>query len=264
MTDGFASCQLATFVGRKLAACGYGKLVRIIPVLDVMNGVVVRGVGGRRSEYRPIVSKLTSSTDPVDVARALVNTFRPRELYLADLDAIGGAEPAYEMYRSIRRLNVDLWVDAGVRDASAARRLADADCEVVAGLETVPDPETLREILIAVGAERVVFSLDLRDGIPLRRWLDPIYTVDALGIARVIVLDLARVGGGAGTGTETLCREIATAFPHVEVIAGGGIRGPEDLKSLKAYGAKAVLVASALHNGRISPIPPPGSKTWSG
>jgi phosphoribosylformimino-5-aminoimidazole carboxamide ribotide isomerase len=218
-----------------------------------MNGVVVRGIGGRRSEYRPIVSKLTSSSHPVEVARALIDAFHPSELYLADLDAIGGAEPAYETYRAIGGVGASLWVDAGVRDAGGAMRLADAGCQVVAGLETVPHPDVLREMVTAVGADRVVFSLDLRDGVPLRPWRDPVSAVVALNITRLIVLDLARVGGGAGTGTEDVCRDIVTAYPRVQVIAGGGVRGLEDLHHLETCGVKAVLVASALHDGRITP-----------
>jgi phosphoribosylformimino-5-aminoimidazole carboxamide ribotide isomerase len=230
---------------------------RLIPVLDVLNGEVVRGVGGRRSEYRPIVSRLTSSTDPVEVARVLVNTFWPAELYLADLDALGGADPGVAVYRAIRELGVRLWVDAGVRSGDDAERIAIAGCDVVAGLETVAGPDGLREIIDAVGAERVVFSLDLRDGVPLREWpgqdRSPVPLVVAWGITRLIVLDLARVGGGAGTGTDDLCRELASAYPQVEVIAGGGVRGPDDLRRLEACGVRGVLVASALHDGRIVP-----------
>ncbi len=46
--------------------------MRIIPVIDVMDGVVVRAIGGRRDEYRPLVSQLTVSTDPIAVAKALL------------------------------------------------------------------------------------------------------------------------------------------------------------------------------------------------
>ena len=220
----------------------------------MLNGVVVRGVGGRRSEYRSIVSQLTSSTDPVEVARILVDAFRPAELYLADLDAIAGTPPALAMYQAIRALGVRLWVDAGVRDGDGAKVLAEARCDVVAGLETVPGPDELREIVEAVGAERVVFSLDLRDGVPLRAWPgheSPVPTAIAAGITRLIVLDLARVGGGAGTGTDDLCRELTSTYPHVEVIAGGGVAGLADVRRLEACGVRGVLVASALHDGRL-------------
>jgi phosphoribosylformimino-5-aminoimidazole carboxamide ribotide isomerase len=225
--------------------------MRLIPVLDVLHGNVVRGVGGRRSEYRPIVSRLTTATEPVEVARVLVEQFQPAEMYLADLDAIGGAAPAIATYRAIRELGVRLWVDAGVRDGDGVKAIASTDCDVVAGLETVPGPDALRAIVEAVGSERVVFSLDLREGVPIRDWPDPVPTAVGLGISRLIVLDLARVGGGTGTGTDELCRELASTYPQVEVIAGGGIAGPEDLRQLKACGVKGVLVASALHDGRI-------------
>jgi phosphoribosylformimino-5-aminoimidazole carboxamide ribotide isomerase len=232
--------------------------MRLIPVLDVMNGVVVRGVGGRRAEYRPIVSQLTTSTEPVAVARALVETCHPNELYLADLDAIAGSPPAVDVYRAIRVVGARLWVDAGVRNADEARVVADAGCDVVGGLETVTSPEVLGEIVAAVGANRVMFSLDLRDGAPLRDWgghapLSVAATALRIGITRIIVLDLARVGGAGGTGTEELCREIVSAYPHVEVIAGGGVSGPDDLKRLESCGVRGVLVASALHDGRIIP-----------
>jgi phosphoribosylformimino-5-aminoimidazole carboxamide ribotide isomerase len=227
--------------------------MRLIPGLDVLNGVVVRGVGGRRSEYRPVASRLTPSTDPVEVARVLVAAFHPAELYLADLDAIGGAPPAVGVYRAIRELGVHLWVDAGIRDGDGAQRIAAVGGDVVAGLETVPGPEALRAIVTAVGVERVVFSLDLRDGVPLRDWPDPVRTAIANGITRLIVLDLARVGGGSGTGTDDLCRRLASTYPHLEVIAGGGIAGPNDLDRLAACGVRGVLVASALHDGRIAP-----------
>ena len=236
--------------------------MRLIPVLDVLHGVVVRGVGGRRNEYRPVVSRLTSSTEPVEVARALIGHVRPAELYLADLDAIQGRPPALGAYRAIRELGVALWVDAGVSDAAVARAVAATGCDVVAGLETVPGPEALERIVAAVGAANVVFSLDLRDGVPLRSWAaDPVGTAVSLGITRLIVLDLARVGGGGGTGTDALCREIASNYLHVDVIAGGGVAGPDDLRRLEAAAVRGALVASALHDRRIGP---PGATGESG
>src|SRR3954451_10657844 len=42
-----------------------------LPVIDVRGGIVVRALAGRRSEYRPLVSTLTESADPVTVATAI-------------------------------------------------------------------------------------------------------------------------------------------------------------------------------------------------
>ena len=202
----------------------------------MLNGVVVRGIGGRRREYRPIVSQLTSSTDPVEVASALIDAVHPAELYLADLDAIEGGPSAFEVYRAILALGVRLWVDAGIRDAANARQLADTGCDSVAGLETVPSAEAFREMVDKVGAKRLIFSLDLRDGVPLRAWPDGEQHRDAYASTlamragyrhrdhALIVLDLARVVVEAGRHDD-ICREIASTNPHVEVIAGGGVAG---------------------------------------
>jgi phosphoribosylformimino-5-aminoimidazole carboxamide ribotide isomerase len=233
--------------------------MRIIPVLDLQGGVIVRGVAGRRQEYRAVVSQLTASCQPVDVATAFRDHFGLTELYLADLGAIAGAAPALAVYSSLRELDCRLWVDAGVRDAPMVEPLAGAGIEVVVvGLETVSGPAALAEICSQLGT-RMAFSLDLKGGAPLgdvSAWKAP----DALSIAaqavatgveRVIVLDLARVGVGAGLGTEALCARLAATYPDVEIVAGGGVRGSEDLRRLRDCGVSAVLVASALHDGRL-------------
>ncbi|GIT28413.1 MAG: hypothetical protein Ct9H300mP1_04590 [Planctomycetaceae bacterium] len=47
-----------------------------------------------------------------------------------------------------------------------ARELVERGVEtVVAGLETVPGPELVRELVQAVGNETLVFSLDLKQGV---------------------------------------------------------------------------------------------------
>ena len=235
--------------------------MRLLPVLDVQGGRVVRGVGGRRQEYRPVVSRLTPSCLPVDVAEAFRRHFGLSETYLADLDAIGGAAPAQPLYAELQSRGFRLWVDAGLRTAAEAGPLAGAGVEgIVAGLETVAGPGVLAELCRHHG-ERVVFSLDLRDGVPLGdaaawegadAWSIAARAV-AAGVRRLLVLDLARVGGGGGTGTEELCARLAGGYPGVEVIAGGGVRDLADLERLGRCGVAGVLVASALHDGRLRP-----------
>lgn len=233
--------------------------MRIIPVLDLLDGQIVRGVAGRRQEYRPIVSCLTRSTRPVDVARALHERLGATDFYLADLDAIEGKPPACAVWAALRAEGLGLWVDAGVRTTADAAAAAATGIEgLVVGLETVAGPETVAEIVRRWG-ERVIFSLDLKEGQPLGdraawKYADPraiTGQVVAAGVRRLIVLDLARVGVGTGTGTEALCREMALAHPQVMVIAGGGVREPADLHRLRQCGVGGVLVASALHDGRI-------------
>ena len=95
--------------------------MRVLPVIDLLGGQVVRGVAGRREEYRPIVSRLTSSTRPLDVARGFREHLRLDELYLADLDAIAGKRAAVDVCAALLSDGFRLWVDAGVNDMDALR-----------------------------------------------------------------------------------------------------------------------------------------------
>ncbi|MFN4258209.1 MAG: HisA/HisF-related TIM barrel protein [Gemmataceae bacterium] len=234
--------------------------MRILPVLDIQQGVVVRGVGGRRQEYRPVVSKLTTSARPVDVALAFRDHFGFEELYLADLDAIAGAPPAFSLYTDLHQLGFRLWIDAGVRDEDDAHALAAAGVEhVIAGLETLPGPETLAAIGQTLDGDQVVFSLDLRGGQPLAApawgardpWHIAVWALDQ-GIRRLLVLDLARVGEKQGTGTEDLCSRLHRTYPDLFLLAGGGVRHRDDLRRLRACGVQAALVASSLHDGQLT------------
>ncbi|HEV3263773.1 MAG TPA: HisA/HisF-related TIM barrel protein [Gemmataceae bacterium] len=231
--------------------------MRILPVLDIMAGQVVRGIGGRRHEYRPVVSRLTSSCRPADVARAFRDAFGLHELYLADLGALAGAPPALPIYAELQALGFDLWVDAGIREASTAAPLAaTAIRRIVVGLETAT-PGAVADACQKWGGHRVVFSLDLTDGKPLGSPAADAWSIAtqaiADGVRCLIVLDLARVGTGAGVGTERLCRRLVEAYPGVEVVAGGGVCGVADVNRLKDLDVAAVLVASALHDGRLRP-----------
>ncbi len=236
--------------------------IRIVPVIDIKDGVVVQGIAGQRANYRPMVSRLTNSCRPVDVARAFRDQLGFQEMYLADLDAIAGGPPALATYAEIQSLGCDLWVDAGISNPDGAAALAQDGIEnIVVALETIGSPACLEDICRSWGDRRVILSLDLKDGAPLGNvaawdgsdpWSIVVQAIE-IGVRQIIILDLARVGTGRGPGTEELCQRLSTHFPNVEIIAGGGVRDEEDLRRLQHCGVSAVLVASALHDGRLRP-----------
>ena len=235
----------------------------ILPVLDLMNGQIVRGIGGRRDDYRPIVSKLVDSAEPLAVARAFRSHFGFTELYLADLDAIRLARLSLGTYMRLQDDGFHLWIDAGIRTSRDDVLAALIGCEsanIIVGLESVHGPAALEQIVERAGADRTVFSLDLKNGEVLGRpdlWhtVDPFTTAERAieaGVRRLIVLDLARVGVGEGVSTEALCQRLKGEHPNVELTTGGGVRSMDDVRRL-AKCVDRVLVASALHDGRITP-----------
>ena len=62
--------------------------MEIIPVIDLMGGVVVHARMGQRNAYRPIATPLSPTSDPLDVTRGLMSVYPFTSIYAADLDAI--------------------------------------------------------------------------------------------------------------------------------------------------------------------------------
>jgi HisA/HisF family protein len=233
--------------------------MRVVPVLDLKGGVVVHARRGNRAEYAPLQSPLVEGSEPVAVAQALCAICQTRHLYVADLDAIAG-EPVDEATLSALAGVADPWVDAGATTTENAATLARAGVvRNVIGTESIA-PGWLTGPARATPQPPVVLSVDLRDGrlispdpeIAGREPVAAVPLATALGVRELLVIDLARVGSGAGPPLRPVA-ELATALPGVAIYAGGGVRDDADLRALESAGAAGALVATALHEGRITP-----------
>ena len=212
---------------------------------------------GERERYRAVRSVLTGDDgDPLALARAFRSELELDELYVADLDAITGDGDNGETIAALAR-QARVLVDAGVGEPGRARRLlALGGDRVIAGTETLPGADALDRLLEAIPG--IVLSVDLRDGRVLSPdprlaglpALDGVARLARTGPREAIVLDLARVGSGAGPDVE-LIAELHAAFGDLELLAGGGVRDVADLRALRDAGAAGALVATALHTGII-------------
>jgi len=239
--------------------------VRIVPVIDLKANQVVRGVAGRRHEYRPVQSVLTASAAPGEVAAALLDVVGGSELYLADLESIAGEAVNLPAMREVAAAGARLWLDAGLQTADQAERLFDLGLkqgflgQLVVALESIESIAELERISRNLPQDRLRLSVDLMNGRPLTKiaaWesaapLEIAAAAVELGIDRFIVLDLADVGVGRGIQTLELCRQLQQTYPSAEIAAGGGVRSLADLRTLADAGCEAALVASALHSGAI-------------
>ncbi len=234
--------------------------MKIIPVIDLLGGVVVRGVGGLRDQYRPIQSQLCESSEPMTVATALRDKLGESYLYVADLDAIRSGTLNADPIKSLAAAGFELLLDAGAFEFRQVNLLMSLGVQdVIIGLETLTDPEVLRTATDRYD-DRIVFSLDLKANWPLTTdrspWRD--MTADqiadeaiAMGVKRMIVLDLHSIGRSSGVATLELCKRIRKRHPNVRLITGGGVRSREDITALADSGLDGVMVASALHDGRL-------------
>ena len=221
--------------------------MNVIPVIDLKGGTVVHARLGQRDFYRPIETPLAAGNDPVDVTRGLLTVFPFERLYVADLDGIAGAGANRACLQRIKQTfpRLGLWVDSGIASISAASEWLGAGLgDLVLGSESQQSTSLVRHF---AGHPRAVLSLDFRgddfQGPPellreTRAWP-----------RRVIVMTLDRVGSHAGPDLARLRTIKADA---TEVYAAGGVRDAADLRTLKDAGIMGALVASSLHNGRIT------------
>ena len=233
--------------------------VRVVGVIDLKAGMAVHAVRGERERYRPVDGVIGG--EPGD-ALALARAFRAElgldELYVADLDAITGGDGNPALLTALAR-EARVMVDAGVSEPAAARELLHLGAHrVIVGTETLSGPAALDDLLAELPAGAVVLSVDLRDGRVLspNAQLAGLPALDAMRrlrrVREVIVLDLARVGSGAGPDVELIGR-LHAELPDLELLAGGGVRDAADLRALNTAGAAGALVATALHRGVIGP-----------
>lgn len=221
----------------------------VVPVIDLMGGVVVHARAGERDRYRPLEgSVVTKSAVPLQVVTDLLALAPFPLLYIADLDAIRKTGEHLSTIAAIKEgfPDLELWVDAGFADAEACARFqATGLGRLVLGSESQGDTSLLE----GPGAiADLVLSLDYQSDAPqgpARIFADP-----TLWPERLVVMTLGRVGTGKGPDTDKLERILSRAADR-QVFAAGGVRDGSDLDALEATGCAGVLVASALHDGRL-------------
>ncbi|HHH45023.1 MAG TPA: hypothetical protein ENK49_12870 [Gammaproteobacteria bacterium] len=223
--------------------------MNLIPVIDIARGHAVHARGGLRETYQPLQSILCHSSKPLDVMAGLLDLYAFTDVYIADLDAIQGRPVQSAVLRQLHQAfpAVQLWIDAGIRNVDQFRSLQQlVAATLVLGSETLTDVSVLEE---AVVHETGVLSLDFRG----RFLLGPATLPDtpALWPRRVIAMTLDRVGQNRGPDLNRL-RKLHNAAPATALYAAGGVRNRDDLNDVQLAGCAGVLLASALHDGRLT------------
>ena len=230
----------------------------IIPCVDIQNGRAVRLLEGdpeRETVY---------FDSPVEAARhwAILGAER---LHLVDLDAALGSGDNRDTIEEIARtVNAKLELGGGIRSLDTALEWLEHIDRVVLGTLAVNAPEIVDALLKEVSPERVVVSIDARNGrVAVKGWAETSNVaattlaerVAAQGITQVIYTDVTRDGTLRGVDAEPV-KQMRDAFPHT-LIAGGGVAGNEDLALYKRLGLNGAIVGRALYEGKITyPLKP--------
>ncbi|APX97790.1 1-(5-phosphoribosyl)-5-[(5-phosphoribosylamino)methylideneamino]imidazole-4-carboxamide isomerase [Natronorubrum daqingense] len=225
----------------------------VLPAVDLQDGEVVQLVQGERGTEK-------TYGDPVEAAHRWIDA-GANSLHLVDLDGAFDGERgnADAIDAVLEAVDVPTQLGGGIRTAADAIDLLERGVDrVILGTAAVENPDIVAEIS-EDHPDSVVVSLDAKDGeVVVEGWtegagISPVEAAERyeeLGAAAILFTNVDVEGRLEGVATEPV-RELVEAT-DVPIIASGGVATLEDVQALESAGASAVVVGSALYEGKFS------------
>ena len=227
--------------------------MKIIPAIDLMGSHVVRLYKGDPKQ------KTVYSDNPVDVAKRWESAGADM-IHLVDLDATLGTGSNLDVIKKILdSISIPVEVAGGLRDRSKVMAVSDISERIVLGTLAFRDKPLLQSLLTELGSEKIVISVDHRDGeIVIFGWQESagIKLIDAIkeflemGFTEFLLTNVSRDGTMEGPDLEFL--EQVSKMNNANVIASGGISNIDDVKNVKEKNAFGVILGKALYENKIS------------
>ncbi len=227
--------------------------MKIIPAIDLMNGQVVRLYKGDPKQ------KTVYSDNPIEIAKKWEANGADM-LHIVDLDATLGIGSNISIIKNmLKEISIPVEVAGGLRDESLILDISKISNRVVIGTLAFKDRELLKKLLLSLGPEKIVISVDHKDGeIVTHGWqqgtgiklIESIKEFLAMGFTEFLLTNVNRDGTLEGPDLEFL--DQACQLDNVNVIASGGISNVVDIKNVKEKNAFGVILGKALYENKIS------------
>jgi len=227
--------------------------MKIIPAIDLMNGQVVRLYKGDPKQ------KTIYNDNPVEVAKKWEANGADM-LHIVDLDATLGIGSNISIIKKIlEEISIPVEVAGGLRDELLIFDVVKISDRIVIGTLAFKNKVLLKKLLLSLGSEKIVISVDHKDGeIVIHGWQDKtgIKLIDSIkeflemGFTEFLLTNVNRDGTMQGPDLEFL--EQACNLKKTNVIASGGISNVDDVKDVKEKNAFGVILGKALYENKIS------------
>lgn len=230
-------------------------MIELIPAIDIINGQCVRLTKG---DYE---QKTVYHDSPAEVAREF-EEIGFRRLHVVDLD---GAKSKHIVNSSVLRnitTKTKLHVDfgGGIKTDHDIEIAFENGAEMVTiGSIAVTNPDLFISWLKKYGVDRLILGADVRNGkISINGWKEdseedllPFLRkyIDA-GVKNVLCTEISKDGTLQGPAIE-LYSSVMENYPHLHLIASGGVSSMEDILALDKAGIPAVVFGKAIYEGRI-------------
>ena len=229
----------------------------VFPAVDILDGKCVRLMKG---DYNFISTYYDDPLEPAIKWQEAGSEW----LHIIDLDGAKTGEPVnIELIKKIiANTNIKIQIGGGIRSLETARTYIEAGVErVIIGSKALAEPEFARELVEALGSERVVVSVDGKDNKALSEgWLEDSgrtlteitrELVD-LGVENFIFTDTDKDGTLMGPNLE-MALTLAAITPKGLIVAGG-IGNKSHVLTLAGYadrGIAGTVIGRALYTDEI-------------
>ena len=191
--------------------------------------------------------------------------FRLRHIILTVLLASAVTCMAQDNDKILNRLSSEtsLTIDfgGGIKTDDDIGRAFEAGASMVTiGSVAVTNPDLLERWLKKYKAERIILGADVRNGrISINGWKEDSeqellpflkHYVD-MGITNVLCTEISKDGTLSGPAIQ-LYQSVMKAYPHLHLIASGGVSSIDDIKALDSAGIPSVVFGKAIYEGRIN------------
>lgn len=227
--------------------------MKIYPAIDLISGKAVRlerGDYAKKTEY---------SSEPAEVAKKFAAS-GAEYIHVVDLDGAKAQEPVSlkAISQISKAVSVPVQTGGGIRRLASAEALLEYADRAIIGTVAITEPQILKEMLDKFGPEKIIVSVDYKDGKPaINGWLEEVELttkvlqtrLTGLGVKVVIVTDTALDGLMGGPNIPLMKQWKQAGF---EVICAGGVSSKQDIKELKNAGIDGAIIGKALYEGKIT------------
>jgi phosphoribosylformimino-5-aminoimidazole carboxamide ribotide isomerase len=234
-------------------------MIQVIPSIAIRKGKVVKMRKGDPT------SEKAYEENPIDLAKRFED-HGIKVVHLVDLDgAEAGSPKNYHVLEGIAGYT-DLKVDftGGIStDGDISKAFECGADYITAASIAVTDPELFSSWIVSYGREKITLSADVADPvtkkIAFRGWqkksektlFDHLAYFNDRGLKYAKSTDVTRDGVLEGPNFG-FYREIRNEFPDLQILASGGVRGVEDIRTFQEMGLFAVIFGKAYYEGILS------------
>lgn len=230
-------------------------MIELIPAIDIIDGKCVRLTKGDYDQ------KTIYNEDPVSQAIEF-QRLGFRRLHIVDLDGAKSKHIVNDAVLKAITQATDLTIDfgGGIKSEADIEKAFVAGAHMVTiGSVAVTEPDMFLGWLSKYGADRIILGADVRNGmVSINGWKED--SSEALlpflekyinaGVRNVLCTEISKDGTLAGPAIE-LYRKVMNQYPHLHLIASGGVSCNADICQLENNGIPAVVFGKAYYEGKI-------------